>query len=124
MPVGGSDRFGGIKDATKVHVVSASALMLSFARLRPQEPQVLQPAGDASLSTGRSAKIFAFHSSDEERESTSENVPHLLPQAETSILVEDFSDGRAKVTLTLPWSNAIEVLDLLKHHGFSHSLNA
>ncbi len=46
------------------------------------------------------------------------------PETAADIRVEDMSDGRARVTLTLPWTSAIEVLDLLQRHGLRLSRNA
>ncbi len=122
--MGGSDHSCDIEDARRVGVVSASAWMLPFAVSLQREPQVTQPAGDTPLSTGRSLTTFASNLLDEEPENSPDGVSRLLPSAEAGILVEDSSDGCARLTLTLPWWSAIEVLDLLQRHGLRHALNA
>jgi len=47
-----------------------------------------------------------------------------LSEMAAAIQVEDLSDGHARVTLTLPWSTAIEALDLLQRHGLRLPRNA
>ncbi len=47
-----------------------------------------------------------------------------LSEMAAAIQVEDLSDGHARVTLTLPWTSAIEVLDLLQRHGLRLPRNA
>ncbi len=47
-----------------------------------------------------------------------------LRETAADIRVEDLCDGDARVTLTLPWTSAIEILDLLQRHGLRLPRNA
>ncbi len=80
--------------------------------------------GDNNLSTAGRFKNLSSHRFVGDCEDSSISSFAALLEAAADIRVEDVSDGQAKVTLTLPWSSAIEVLDLLQRHSVRLPQNA
>lgn len=80
--------------------------------------------GDNKLSAASGFKNLASNLLDVDRGDNIDCSFAALPATAADIRVEDVSEGRARVTLTLPWPSAIAVLDLLQRHGLRLPQNA
>ena len=96
--------------------------------LRIQVEKALNPSQDAGIGFGgdNMSEASGIKSLATQRFDGDDGPSFGLaaPLTAAEIRVEDASDGRARVSLTLPWASAIGVLDLLQQHDLRLFQNA